>query len=375
MVDSIFSGHGVGPLAISGLAITFPFMNLGAAFGAMVGVGASTLISVKLGQRDYGTAQTVLGNVITLNLIIGIALAVIVALILLGGIKRIGAVTEALIPFMSVMYIAFTLIVVIVHAGNIGDAFVKIFSTAFTPQAMFGASTGIVLKQTIIWGLRRSAFSNEAGLGSAAIAHAAADTKGPVNQGLYGIFEVFADTMIVCTMTALVVLTTNVHSGAFQSGAFYAIGNDSAAALGAFSQDLGMVGAIIFSVFLPLFAFTTILAWSYYGEKATEFFFDWTSKKGQKIAVVVFKVIYVVLIVAAAVIEGELLWAIDDTFNGLMALPNLVAVVLLSGQVAKITKNYYERKSGKNVEPMLSAYPELNEEFKKDIEKDVKLGD
>ena len=137
--------------------------------------------------------------------------------------------------------------------------------------------------------------------------------------------------------------------------------------MAAFSQDLGAVGAVIYSVFLPLFAFTTILAWSYYGEKATEFFFQWLPEKGRRVSVVVFKVIYVILIVASAVIEGELLWALDDTFNGLMALPNLIAVVLLSGQVAKITKNYYDRKKGADVEPMLSAYPEQNEAFKKDI--------
>lgn len=143
------------------------------------------------------------GMELTLKWIIGILLAVLVAVILLGGIKRIGAVTEKLIPFMSIFYILFTLIVIGAHIGSIPDAFVKIFSTAFTPQAMFGATTGIVLKQTIIWGLRRSAFSNEAGLGSAAIAHAAADTNGPVNQGLYGIFEVFVDTIVICSLTAL----------------------------------------------------------------------------------------------------------------------------------------------------------------------------
>ena len=133
------------------------------------------------------------GTEMLLKWILGLGLAALVAIILLGGIKRIGAVTEKLIPFMSIFYILFTLVVIGTHLGGLGEAFMKIFSTAFTPEALFGASTGIVLKQTIIWGLRRSAFSNEAGLGSAAIAHAAAETKGPVNQGLYGIFEVFID--------------------------------------------------------------------------------------------------------------------------------------------------------------------------------------
>ena len=146
-----------------------------------------------------------------LNLIFGIAIAALVALILFGGIKRIGAVAEKLIPFMSVLYIVFAIVVVFAHAGNIGPAFAKIFSCAFTPGAVGGAAAGIALKQTIIWGLRRSAFSNEAGLGSAAIAHAAADTKGPVQQGLYGIFEVFADTIVICTLTALTIICSGVE--------------------------------------------------------------------------------------------------------------------------------------------------------------------
>lgn len=151
------------------------------------------------------------GMELTLKWIMGILLALLVAVILLGGIKRIGAVTEKLIPFMSVFYIIFAVIVIAVHWQGIPGAFVKIFSTAFTPRAIGGAASGIVLKQTIIWGLRRSAFSNEAGLGSAAIAHAAADTKGPVNQGLYGIFEVFIDTIVICSLTALTIICSGVN--------------------------------------------------------------------------------------------------------------------------------------------------------------------
>ena len=145
-----------------------------------------------------------------LNFIFGVAIAALIGVILFGGIKRIGAVAEKLVPVMSILYIIFALVVIFGHASNIGPAFGKIFATAFTPKALGGAASGIALKQTIVWGLRRSAFSNEAGLGSAAIAHAAADTKSPVQQGLYGIFEVFADTIVICTLTALTIICSGV---------------------------------------------------------------------------------------------------------------------------------------------------------------------
>ena len=148
--------------------------------------------------------------------------------------------------------------------------------------------------------------------------------------------------------------------------------DDSAVALQMFSENFGTFGIICFAIILPLFAFTTIMAWSYYGEKAAEFCFKWVkSDKKRKNAVLVFKIAYVLFIVFAAVISGTLVWDIDDTFNGLMSIPNLIALIAMSGTVAKITKNYYQRKKGINVEPMLSAYPELNEEFKQDIAKDA----
>ena len=138
-------------------------------------------------------------------------------------------------------------------------------------------------------------------------------------------------------------------------------------ALQMFSHNYGTFGTIAFSIILPLFAFTTIVAWSYYGEKATEFFFQWLGEKGRKIAVMIFKVLFILLIIFAAVTNTSLAWAISDTANGLMAIPNLIGLIILSGTVVKLTKNYYERKNGKKIEPMLSAYPDLNEEFKKDI--------
>jgi AGCS family alanine or glycine:cation symporter len=213
--------------------------------------------------------------------------------------------------------------------------------------------------------MARGVFSNEAGLGSSVIAHSASETREPVKQGLWGIFEVFFDTFIICTMTALVFLTTFIKNGQLET--FTSATPDAATSMLAFSQNFGVFGTVCFSTIIPLFAFTTIMAWSYYGEKAVEFCFAPLKETGKKIAVLVFKLTYLAMIVGAAVIESDILWNISDTANGLMAIPNLIAVVLLSGQVIKITKNYYARKKGEQVEPMLSAYPEQNAEFAADL--------
>ena len=263
-----------------------------------------------------------------INLVCGLFLAALIAVILIGGIKRIGSVTEKLIPFMSIFYIIFTLIVIGTHAGNIGDAFVKIFSTAFTPQAMFGATTGIVLKETIVWGLRRSAFSNEAGLGSAAIAHAAADTKGPVQQGLYGIFEVFIDTIVICTLTALTIICSGVDIG-------FGTKPGSELITSAFATVFGDKFAALFvAIALMLFAFSTVLGWALYGTRCVQYLF------GIKISKI-YQWIFVVIVVVGAVSSIDVVWDIADTFNGLMAIPNFVALFALSGVVAKLTKEYF----------------------------------
>ncbi len=271
------------------------------------------------------------GMELTLKWIIGILLAVLVAVILLGGIKRIGAVTEKLIPFMSIFYILFTLIVIGAHIGSIPDAFVKIFSTAFTPQAMFGATTGIVLKQTIIWGLRRSAFSNEAGLGSAAIAHAAADTKGPVNQGLYGIFEVFVDTIVICSLTALTIICSGVN---IEFGTRPGSEVITAALATVFGDKFA---ALFIAVALMLFAFSTVLGWSLYGTRCVQYLF------GQK-AVRIFQGIFIVVVIVGCVSPLSFVWDVADTFNGLMAIPNFIGLFALSGVVAAETKKYFSNR-------------------------------
>lgn len=319
--------------------------TLGGAFGIDTGSKAETLV----------------------KLLIGVIVALIAAVIIIGGIKRIGRVASKLIPLMSLLFIVLALIVIGKNITAVGSAFALIFKDAFKMEAAAGGVVGYAFSMTIKQGMARGVFSNEAGLGSSVIAHSASETREPVKQGLWGIFEVFFDTFVICTLTALMFLTTFDVTNEALVGA-----DDSAVALQMFSENFGTFGIICFAIILPLFAFTTIMAWSYYGEKAAEFCFKWVkSDKKRKNAVLVFKIAYVLFIVFAAVISGTLVWDIDDTFNGLMSIPNLIALIAMSGTVAKITKNYYQRKKGINVEPMLSAYPELNEEFKQDIAKDA----
>ena len=207
-------------------------------------------------------------------------------------------------------------------------AFGKIFSTAFNPQAIGGAAAGIVLKETIVWGLRRSAFSNEAGLGSAAIAHSAADTPGPVQQGMYGIFECFADTIVICSLTALTIICSGVEIP-------FGVKPGSELITAAFATVFGdKIASTFVAVALTLFAFTTILGWSLYGSRCFQYLF------GLK-AASVYKALYVVIIVVGAVSSIDVVWDISDTFNGLMAVPNFIALIALSPVVIKMTKEYF----------------------------------
>ena len=265
---------------------------------------------------------------VILRWVIGGVLALLIGVILIGGIKRIGSVTEKLIPFMSLLYIIFTLVVIFGNIGSIGDAFGKIFSTAFTPQAMFGASTGIVLRETIVWGLRRSAFSNEAGLGSAAIAHAASSEKDPVKQGLYGIFEVFADTIVICTLTALTIIISGVDIS-------FGVKPGSELIVSAFATVFGgKIAAVFVAVALMLFAFSTVLGWALYGTRCVQYLF------GTK-AILWYRILFVAVAVVGCVTSIDVVWDVADTFNGLMAIPNFIAVFALSGVVAKLTRDHF----------------------------------
>ena len=301
-------------------------------------------------------------NVEAVKLTIGAVTALITAFIIIGGIQRIGKVTSMLVPFMSLLFIIMSLTAIGMHITSIPAAFALIFEKAFNFSAAGGGILGYSFSQVIKKGMARGVFSNEAGLGSSVIAHSASETKEPVKQGLWGVFEVFFDTFIICTLTSITFLTT------FDISGLSADMNDTEMAVSLFSANFGGFGIAVFSAILPLFAFTTIIAWSYYGEKAVEFCFGRLSDKKKQYIVTAFKVLYIVLIAVSSTIHSELIWAIDDTFNGLMAVPNLICLIALSGLVAKITRNYFDRKSGKKIEPMLSAYPDMNEELKKDME-------
>lgn len=300
-----------------------------AAFGIGNGSQANSIVSsISHAIEVFNPAAS--EHKFTIHLVIGIVMAVLVALILFGGIKRIGSVTEKLIPFMSVLYIIFTLVVIVSNIKNLGNCFALIFKTAFTPQAFFGASSGIVLKQTVIWGLRRSAFSNEAGLGSAAIAHAAAETKGPVQQGVYGIFEVFADTLVICTLTALSLIISGIDLN-------FGVKPGSELVTAAFATVFGpKIAAVFVAVSLALFAFSTILGWSLYGTRCIEYLTNHTVGN-------IYKAVFVIVIVIGSVASLGIVWDIADTLNGLMAIPNFIGLFALSGVVAKLTAEHFKK--------------------------------
>ncbi|MBQ3016066.1 MAG: sodium:alanine symporter family protein [Clostridia bacterium] len=334
---------------------------LGYVASAFCAVAAIGMSSVQTNKITSTITSAVKYDATWLKIAIGAVVAVLIALIIIGGIKRVGKVASILVPFMSILFFIMAIIIIIINIAALPSAIGMIFKHALNFGSAAGGIFGYATADIIRKGMARGVFSNEAGLGSSVIAHSASETREPVKQGLWGVFEVFLDTFVVCTLTALVILT------AYDTATFTGSESDTSVALGAFASTFGIFGIIVFSVILPVFAFTTILAWSYYGEKSVEFLSQKLGKKGQKITVLIFKILYVALIVVAAVMTSDLVWSISDISNALMAIPNLIAVVGLSGIVVKITANYFKRKSGEKIEPMLSAYPEINEEFKNDI--------
>ena len=269
------------------------------------------------------------------TLIIGIIVAIIVALVMIGGIKRIGQVTEKLVPVMAVVYIIATLIVINVNFSSIGQAFGLIFKGAFSPDAALGGVFGITVMTAMKKGVGRGCFSNEAGLGSAPIAHAATSETNPVRQGIYGIFEVFMDTIVICTLTALTVLTTYCSGNL---NVTWGSGGGPADISAALSSVFGnKLGALLIAVCLSLFALSTVLSWSLYSTRCSEFLFG---LKGTKI----FKVIFVLFVLVGATMSLDDAWNLADALNGFMAVPNLIALLLLSGTVAKLTKEYFADK-------------------------------
>ncbi len=315
------------------LAVLFAVFAILASFG-IGNLSQANSISGSINNAITSFIPSAAENEHTISLIIGIILAVICAVTLFGGIKRIGKITELLVPFMSIFYIIFTVIVIAKNFANIGEAFRNIFVSAFTPNAVLGAASGIALKEALVWGLRRSAFSNEAGLGSAGIAHAAADTKGPVQQGLYGIFEVFADTLVICTLTGLTIIVSGIDIN-------FGVKPGSELITNAFATVFGDKFASLFvAIALMLFAFSTILGWSLYGTRCVEYLF------GMKVSKV-YQIIFSIMIVVGATTSLDIVWDLADTFNGLMAIPNFIALFALSGVVAKLTKEQFCKDSHK----------------------------
>ena len=321
-----------------------------------------------------GTVQNVApGNDNVVAWIVGITVSIITALIVLGGIQRIGKVASTIVPFMALFFIIFAIVVIFMNVTIVPAAFALIIKSAFSLKAFAGGLFGHMIMVAMRYGFARGIFSNEAGLGSSVIAHSASDTREPVMQGLWGVFEVFLDTFVICTLTALSILTTCLSTGKYDLTDIANNGDITKAALSsfAFTENLGIFGTVSYSIILPLFAFTTIIAWSYYGKKSAEYVFS----KSPKTAGTVFSVIFVLLIVVGAITASDFVWSLDDMFNALMARPNLIGVVGLSGTVIKITKNYFDRKKGLDIEPMLSYSPELNAEFKADIMGDEEPSD
>jgi len=293
-----------------------------AAFAGIAGFGIGNMVQAN-------SVSHALENSLSIPLwVTGVVMFVLVGLVLLGGIKRIGAVAGKLVPFMAITYIAAGLLVLVLNVQKIPEAFALIFTYAFSPAAATGGFAGAAVWAAIQFGVARGVFSNEAGLGSAPIAHAAAQTPGPVSQGLIAMLAPFIDTIVVCTFTALVILT----SGAWTVGS-----TGAALTSNAFEATLPGVGHHIVSFALALFAFTTLIGWSYYSERSLEYLF------GVRI-IKPFRIAWCLAIIVGATMELAFVWLLADTLNALMAIPNLIALALLSPVVFALTREFFKTR-------------------------------
>ena len=266
----------------------------------------------------------------------GILIAVVVALVTLGGIKRIGKVTSLLVPFMSVFYIVAGIILILMRITHIPAVFGQIFAGAFSFKSVGGGLFGYTIMMAMKQGFARGVFSNEAGLGSAPIAHAASSTEEPCEQAIWGVFEVFIDTIVICSITAFAVLLSGILD---VEGGLSAFASKGAAAAAAFNTILpGTLGGKIIELSLLFFALSTILSWAYYGENCWGYL-----TKNNKTFILIYKIIFALVCIVGAMGSGTLMWDIADTLNGLMAIPNLIALLMLSGVVAKVTKDYFSK--------------------------------
>ena len=306
-----------------------------AAFGVLTVFGTGNATQVNTITTAINSALTNYGllkpdQISTSNLIIGIVITIMIAMILLGGIKRIGQVTEKLVPFMALLYIVLALGVILLNLHVVPSVFASIIEGAFHPSAITGGVVGSLFL-SMKKGVSRGIFSNEAGLGTGSIAHACADTRKPVKQGMFGIFEVFTDTILICTLTALVILCSQVSIPYGQAAG-------AELTIQGFTATYGNWVSIFTAVAMCCFAFSTILGWGLYGARCIEFLFSSKVTKP-------FMVVYSLVAILGATADLGLMWNIAETFNGLMSIPNLIALFLLSGTVVKLTKAYFAQEN------------------------------
>ncbi len=312
-------------------------------------------VLASFGIGNLAQANTIAGNMQAAfsipRWLTGAVLLILASLVIIGGIKRIASVTEKLVPFMSAIYLIGAFVILFSHLNLLGAIFAAIFKFAFSARAVAGGAVGVAIKM----GFKRGIFSNEAGLGSSVMVHSASNVKEPVHQGLWGIFEVFFDTIIICTMTAIVVLSSGVID--LKTGGIveaFADMDKNTLVAQAFTNNFGTFGGMFVAVAVLFFAFSTILGWSLYGARS------WIYLFGEKTAII-YKVAYVGIIFVSSILTNvDLPWNISDTFNGLMMIPNLIGVVALAPLVMKITKNYVNRTfRGSKEKPMYSVFPEI----------------
>ncbi len=308
------------------LAVLYSLFGVLTVFGTGNATQVNTIVTaIDSALLAYGSS---LNSILpTVNLIAGVVVAMMVAMVLLGGVKRIGSVTEKLVPFMALFYVVLALGVVVINYRRFPAVLASIVGGAFDPQAFTGGAIGSVFL-SMQKGVSRGIFSNEAGLGTGSIAHACADTHKPVKQGMFGIFEVFADTIVICTLTAMVILCSGVPVG-------YGSAAGAELTISGFTATYGGWSSIFTAVALCCFAFSTIIGWGLYGSRCIEFLFHTDKVVGP------FLVVYSFVSILGATVDLGLLWSIADTFNGLMSIPNLMALLLLSGTVAKLTKEFF----------------------------------
>lgn len=344
-----------GAFSVFAVLASFGIGNMGQINKIVINLDNILPASVDLGY---------IGNIKLTHLIMGVVLMILGGLIILGGLKRIASFAEKVVPFMACAYILGCLIIFFANITNLGAIFGSIFKFAFGIKAVAGGAAGVTIKTIITQGCKRGVFSNEAGLGSSVMVHSASNVREPVKQGMWGIFEVFADTIVVCTMTAVVVLSSgkiDLNTGAVAEGT-----NDATLVAESFGGVFGSFGSIFVSVALLLFAFTTVVGWSHYGAKSFEYLFGTKAAKG-------YKVFFVLMMVSGAIMTSSLAWEISDTFNALMMVPNLIGVLAMLPVVIKLTKNYVDRRiKHKDIEPMLSFDPAIQAEHAKDVELEEK---